>query len=427
MKYLLLVLLCLPLGLFAQLSGLEVDEKRMENRLLQLAEFGKTKNGKTNRVAYSPGDELARKWFVSLMYEAGLKVHIDYAGNIIGRREGQDPNLKPIVFGSHIDMVPFGGNYDGCVGSIGGLEVMQVLHDNKLETLHPLELIVFSNEEGGVIGSRALAGNLQNATLDMKSSSGYTIREGIGRIDGNPDRIAEVKREQNSIHSFLELHIEQGSVLHDEGIQIGLVEGIVGIEWWEIKVEGFANHAGTTPMNKRQDALLAASELVLSINEIVRSVPGKQVGTVGKMSVEPGAPNVIPGKVTMSLELRDLSYDKMMRLFNEIKESAKKISQAHGVSIDFESLNVSSQPALADSFIQQIIADATNALGYSVKKMPSGAGHDAQEMALLAPMGMIFVPSINGISHSPKEYSTSSAIANGTRVLLETILKLDKQ
>lgn len=421
------ILLVFPLLLNAQKTDLRVDPNRLDKRLLQLAGFGKTKEGLPNRVAYSQGDQIARKWLVSLMYEAGLEVKIDYAGNIVARREGKNPELKPLVFGSHIDMVPLGGNYDGCVGSIAALEVMQLLEENEIRTDHPLEMIIFSNEEGGVVGSRALAGNLEQAALDKISSSGYTIREGIGKIDGNPDRLSEVAREPGSIGAFLELHIEQGSFLYDENIQIGIVEGIVGIEWWEITIEGFANHAGTTPMNKRQDALLSASELVLAVNKVAKSMEGRQVATVGKIEVEPGAPNVIPGKVKMSLEIRDLSYERMMSVYKAIEAEAQEIASKNSVRIGFESGNVSSMPALADGKIKEVIAAATEKLGYSSTFMPSGAGHDAQEMSLLAPMGMIFIPSVNGISHSPKEYSTSEDIARGAQVLLETILTLDKK
>lgn len=421
------ILLVFPLLLNAQKTDLRVDPNRLDKRLLQLAGFGKTKEGLPNRVAYSQGDQIARKWLVSLMYEAGLEVKIDYAGNIVARREGKNPELKPLVFGSHIDMVPLGGNYDGCVGSIAALEVMQLLEENEIRTDHPLEMIIFSNEEGGVVGSRALAGNLEQAALDKISSSGYTIREGIGKIDGNPDRLSEVAREPGSIGAFLELHIEQGSFLYDENIQIGIVEGIVGIEWWEITIEGFANHAGTTPMNKRQDALLSASELVLAVNKVAKSMEGRQVATVGKIEVEPGAPNVIPGKVKMSLEIRDLSYERMMSVYKAIEVEAQEIASKNSVRIGFESGNVSSMPALADGKIKEVIAAATEKLGYSSTFMPSGAGHDAQEMSLLAPMGMIFIPSVNGISHSPKEYSTSEDIARGAQVLLETILTLDKK
>lgn len=421
------ILLVFPLLLNAQKTDLRVDPNRLDKRLLQLAGFGKTKEGLPNRVAYSQGDQIARKWLVSLMYEAGLEVKIDYAGNIVARREGKNPELKPLVFGSHIDMVPLGGNYDGCVGSIAALEVMQLLEENEIRTDHPLEMIIFSNEEGGVVGSRALAGNLEQAALDKISSSGYTIREGIGKIDGNPDRLSEVAREPGSIGAFLELHIEQGSFLYDENIQIGIVEGIVGIEWWEITIEGFANHAGTTPMNKRQDALLSASELVLAVNKVAKSMEGRQVATVGKIEVEPGAPNVIPGKVKMSLEIRDLSYERMMSVYKAIEVEAQEIASKNSVRIGFESGNVSSMPALANGKIKEVIAAATEKLGYSSTFMPSGAGHDAQEMSLLAPMGMIFIPSVNGISHSPKEYSTSEDIARGAQVLLETILTLDKK
>ena len=227
--------------------------------------------------------------------------------------------------------------------------------------------------------------------------------------------------------AYLELHIEQGGILDEEKLQIGVVEGIVGIEEWEVTIEGFANHAGTTPMNKRQDALLAAAKYVIAVNESVKSFEGRQVGTVGKMVAMPGAYNVIPGKVITSLEIRDLSYDKIMMVFRDVERRAAEISKVSNVTISFRNLNIPAKPALMNSGIQATIATAAKRLGYTYKTMPSGAGHDAQEMAHIAPSGMIFIPSIGGISHSPKEYSRPADMANGANVLLQTILLLDKE
>jgi N-carbamoyl-L-amino-acid hydrolase len=363
---------------------------------------------------------------MDLMKKAGLEVSTDAAGNIIGRRKGKNPSLKPIAFGSHIDMVPDGGNYDGCVGSIGGLEVIEILNEQKLVTNHPLELIIFSNEEGGTIGSMAMAGNLTADGLKQVSQSGLTMAEGLRALGGNPDEIARSKRNKGDIHAYFELHIEQGGILDKEKLQIGVVEGIVGIIHWEVTVEGFANHAGTTPMDMRKDALLAASKLVVAVNEVATSVEGRQVGTIGKIAAMPGAYNVIPGKVVMGLEIRDLSYDKIWQLFREIEKRAASIASSSGVQISFRKEPNESRPAMADKELQAGIVQAAKGLNYGFRFMQSGAGHDAQEIAHIAPVAMIFIPSIGGISHSPKEYSTPVDMANGANVLLQAVLSIDK-
>ncbi|RMD92194.1 MAG: Zn-dependent hydrolase [Calditrichaeota bacterium] len=410
--------------LFAQ--HLRVNAARIEQRIMKLSEFGRNPEGGVSRVAFSAADIQGRKYIMSLMQQAGLKVRIDAAGNIIGRREGRNPKLPPIVFGSHIDSVPHGGNYDGDVGVIGAIECVQVLEENGIVTDHPLEVVVFSDEEGGLVGSRAMIGELSEEALDVVSHSGKTIREGIRAIGGDTDRLHEAVRKKGDIKAFIELHIEQGSILDSEGIQIGVVEGIVGINWWDVTIEGFANHAGTTPMDRRQDALLAAAHLIIAVNRVVTGVPGRQVGTVGRIKAEPGAPNVIPGRVVMSLELRDLSAEKIQMLFDKIVEEARAIEKKTGTKITFTPIDVTAVPAPTDERIRQIIAEAAKELGLSYIFMPSGAGHDAQDMARIAPTGMIFVPSVGGISHSPKEYTRPEDMANGANVLLHTILKIDR-
>lgn len=428
-KILFSALVILPLIFFVDevVAQIKVNEQRIQTRIDDLARFGKDSLGRNNRIAFSEGDIKARSWFMELMKKAGLEVRIDFAGNIIGKRKGKKPSLKPIAFGSHIDMVPLGGNYDGCVGSVGALELIDVLNENRITTEHPLELIIFANEEGGTVGSLALAGELTPAALAHTSNSGITIGEGIKLIGGDPARVKEVKLNHGDLAAFLELHIEQGGILEKENIQIGVVEGIVGIKWWEVSVQGFANHAGTTPMDMRKDALLAASRLVIAVNDAANSFDGKQVATVGKITAEPGAPNVIPGTVKMILEVRDLSADKIESIFNLIKQKSDSIAGSSGTTIGFQPMNVNTKPALTDKIIQDAIKRVAAKLGYSTKSMQSGAGHDAQEMALICPVGMIFIPSIGGISHSPKEFSTMEDMARGANVLLNTVLALDKE
>ncbi len=274
----------------------KVDQGRLEATIMSLAEYGVMENGETNRVAFSDADLAGRAYIISLMQVTGLEVSVDFAGNITGKRAGKDPAKKPIGFGSHIDMVPNGGNYDGCVGSLAAIEVVRTLNEKGIQTEHPLEVFIFSNEEGGVVGSRALVGDLKKDALNVKNSTGFTMREGINRIGGDADRIAEVERPEGSLAAFLELHIEQGGILDREQIDIGVVEGIVGIKWWDVSIQGFANHAGTTPMALRKDAMLAAAKFIVAVNDVTNSFEGKQVGTVGRISALPGAPNVIPGQ-----------------------------------------------------------------------------------------------------------------------------------
>lgn len=409
------------------MKDLRVNEKRIELTITQLAEFGKTPQGGVHRIAYSDEDVLARKYIFHLMEAAGLNVRVDAAGNIVGRREGNEKSLPPILFGSHIDTVPHGGKYDGAVGVLSAIECVQVFEENGIQTRHPLEVIVFTDEEGGLVGSRAMNGTLSSEALQEKSHSGKSVREGIRALGGDPDNLGSVARQKGDIRAFLEIHIEQGRILETKDIDIGVVEGIVGIAWWDVTIEGYANHAGTTPMNMRQDSLLAAAKLILAVNRVVTEVEGSQVGTVGRINAEPGAPNVIPGKVVMSLELRDLSADKIKSLYRTIEKEAALISKETGTKITFDPIDAMAVPAPTDPVIRNLIAESIDELGLTAHFMPSGAGHDAQDMAKIAPTGMIFIPSVGGVSHSPEEFSHMSDVVNGANVLLKTLLKIDQQ
>ncbi len=418
----LIVLTLLPLVGQSQPRG---NATRMEQRILALGKFGANPQGGVSRVAYSEADKEGRAYVISLMKNAGLEVSIDAAGNIIGKRPGTNNNLPVIAFGSHIDSVPLGGNYDGDVGSIGAIEVIELMRENKITTQHPIEVIIFQNEEGGLIGSEALVGILHPSTLDLLSHSGKTIRQGILDIGGDINRIPYVARKKGYYHAFVELHIEQGGILDKAGINIGVVEGIVGINQWEVTIQGKANHAGTTPMNQRQDAMLAAAKLTLAVNQAATGLTGRQVATVGRIHAEPGAPNVIPGRVVMSLEIRDLSHEKILTVFAAIQAQGKIIEAETGTTITYKVTN-ENLPALTDKRIQDEVAQAAKGLGLTFQVMPSGAGHDTQDMATIAPTGMIFVPSKNGVSHAPDEYTSPQDMANGASVLLQTILGLDK-
>ena len=420
-----ILLLCLPTT--GQVPPtVRVNSGRIHDHLKELSKFGANPQGGVSRVAYSEADLQGRSYAITLLKDAGLDVHIDAAGNIIGTRAGSDPSLKPLLIGSHIDSVPMGGNYDGDVGSLSAIEVAQTLKDSNITLRHPLEVMIFQNEEGGTVGSQALGEGLDEKHLNLVSQSGKTIREGTRLIGGNPEQLAAAKRQPGSIAGYFELHIEQGGTLEREKIDIGVVEGIVGILHSEVTIEGFANHAGTTPMDQRHDALLSAARFIEKVNQIVTSVPGRQVGTVGWIKAEPGAYNVIPGKVVLGLELRDLDEKKFTGLFEQIRTAADTLGKLNQTRFSFTE-PVITHPALTDKSFQKLIDESARSLNFSTRVMPSGAGHDAQEIARIGPVGMIFIPSINGISHSPKEFSRPQDIENGANVLLQTVLAFDER
>ena len=421
----LLSIILMSVAAAAPSSDIRANPDRMEQRIEALSAYGANADGGVDRVAYSEADLAGREYIRSLMREAGLTVRMDTAGNIIGRREGSEPDLPVIMFGSHIDSVPGGGNYDGDVGVIGAIEVVQLMHDNDIRTRHPLEVVNFTDEEGGLVGSRAMIGEIGDTTLGVVSHSGLTIGDGIRAVGGDPNRLELAERKPGELKAFIELHIEQGAILHEENIDIGVVEGIVGIRWWDVTIEGLANHAGTTPMNRRWDAMVTAAEYILAVNHVATGMPGGQVATVGRLHAEPGAPNVIPGEVVLSLEIRDLSAERIQRVFDEIVREGERIADARSTPIRYEEIDVASPPAPTDEQMRRIISASADDMGMSFKFMPSGAGHDAQDMVHIAPTGMIFVPSVNGISHSPKEFTSAEDMANGASVLFRTVLEID--
>ena len=402
-----------------------VDATRLNALLTDFRRFGGTDDGGTTRLAYSDEDLAGREYATEVMRGAGLQVSTDLAGNLIGRRSGTAPAAQPIIIGSHMDSVPAGGSYDGQVGSAAALEVALTLLDHDIALNHPLEVIIFQNEEGGKTGSRALVGRVEPLELDIVTASGHPIRDGIARLGGDPTRLAEARRDPGTMAGFLELHVEQGAFLEAAGTQIGVVEGIVGIRRWNVTVHGAQNHAGTTPMAQRRDALVAAADFVRAANEVATTMPGRQVATVGRIEAIPGAPNVVPGEVRATLEIRDLEMTKIDRVFEEITARARTIEADRDVTIQlarfYESLAAPTDPRFRD-----IVEASAAELGYSHTRMPSGAGHDAQSMAELGPVGMIFVPSRGGISHSPDEYTAPDDIARGANVLLRSLLALDR-
>ncbi len=416
-----------------ELGSIRTSSTRLRQSLEGLSLFGRPAGGSfadgVSRLGYSDADVAGRAFAMDLMRAAGLEPRVDPAGNILARRKGSEDALPPILFGSHIDSVPNGGNFDGDVGSMAAIEVARTLHERKVLTRHPLEVVIWANEEGvaygaGLDGSRVAAGQLLPGELDQVWN-GIKKADALRKIGGDPERIAEAQRAPGSFHCYLELHIEQGGTLDKAGVPIGVVEGIVAIDHYEAVIRGFANHAGTTPMPDRRDALIAAAELTLAVREIVTREPGRQVGTVGELHVQPNAPNVIPGTVRHSIELRDLSSEKIARLAREIEARAKEIAvRTRTEEIELRPTS-HLEGALATPAVQEAIERAASRLNLGSMRLPSGAGHDAQMMARLGPMGMIFVPSVGGISHSPRELSRWEDCARGADVLLHTLLAVD--
>ncbi|HEX7486813.1 MAG TPA: Zn-dependent hydrolase [Vicinamibacterales bacterium] len=414
-------------------GAIRVNGARLRARIEKLSEFGRPLGGSfddgVSRVGYSVADRAGRDYVLQLMHAARLDTRVDPAANIIGRRPGRDPAAKPIVFGSHVDSVPSGGNFDGPLGTLAAVEVAQVLLERGIVTGHPLEVVIWTNEEGvafgnGLCGSRAAAGELVAGELDQVWN-GVRKADAVRALGGDPDRIAEARRAPGSIHAYLELHVEQGGVLDRAGTPIGIVEGIVAIDRYDCVVRGAANHAGTTPMTDRHDALLAASRLVEAVHEIVTGEPGRQVGTVGRLEVTPNAPNVIPGLVRLTVELRDLSAEKLLRLAGDVRGRAAGIAAATGTTIELAQSSHHAA-ALAAPEVRAAIERSADDLGLAHRSLPSGAGHDAQMMARLGPMGMIFVPSIGGISHSPRERTSWEDCSRGADVLLGSVLAVDR-
>lgn len=400
---------------------LRVEGERLWSRLERLSEVGPT------RLAFSREDLRARELVRAMMAEAGLQVRTDPAGNLLGRRKGRKEG-PVILFGSHIDTVRNAGRFDGVLGSLAAIECLQRLAEARIRTEHPLEAVVFANEEGqtfnALFGSRAAIGALEQDELSRMDATGRTLAEAVQTIGGRPSRIEEAARPPGHLLAYVELHVEQGRLLESQGIPIGVVEGIVGILYHDVCIRGKADHAGTTPMALRRDALVAASRFITTVDETIRTGKYCRVGTVGRLEVSPNSRNVVPGEVRLSLELRDQEMARMLAAVDELQQQADRIGSRCGV--DFEFIRRERiEPAPAHAGVAEAIESAATRVGLSSMRMPSGAGHDAQMIAGIAPMGMIFVPSAGGISHSEQEFTSREDCTNGANVLLQTILTLD--
>src|ERR1700674_605622 len=302
-------------------SKFHINSQRLQSTLEKLSEFGRNPEGGVTRLAYSETELPAREYVIGLMKQAGLEVRTNAAANVFGRRAGSE-NLPVLLFGSHIDSVLKGGNFDGDVGSLGAIEVINALNDNAVKTRHPLEVVIWMNEEGnhfgvGTMGSGIAAGLIGPEILGRKDEQGLTVADWLRRYGQDPTHLADARIAPGALAAYLELHIEQGPNLAEAKIPIGIVQGIVGLKRWRCVATGFANHAGTTPMDRRKDALAAAARELLAVREVVRAETGRQVGTVGYMKAEPGAVNVIPGRVEFPIELRDLDASKIDRMSDQ--------------------------------------------------------------------------------------------------------------
>ncbi len=402
-----------------------VNGDRLNRSITQLAEIGKLPGGGVSRLAFTPEDLLARQLVQSWMVDAGMTVRIDAAGNIIGTYAGQREGASALATGSHIDTVPVAGRYDGVLGVLAGIEVVRVLHENAIRLAHPIEVIVFTDEECSVIGCKAMAGNVVNDPEYYRRNDGTPIQTCLERIGGNWSKLTTAQRDAGEIAAFVELHVEQGGVLESTGAEIGVVKGIVGQYRFAVTVTGRPNHAGTTPMTMRKDALVAASQVVLAVNKLGVDTPGEQVATVGYFNVSPNAVNIVPARVDLKIDLRDLSQSHLDDLVEQMRQQFAQIAAATQTEIVMtQALHV--LPTLAEPKIQDAIAQVCQKLSLSYCHLPSRAGHDAQEIGRFADMGMIFVPSLAGISHAEDEYTSPEQCTQGANVLLQTFLQLDR-
>jgi len=405
-----------------------INETRINQTMQELGQLGDSPEGML-RVAYSPEDIAGRDYAVKLMREAGLETRIDTAGNIIGRRSGSDDSLPAIAMGSHTDTVPEGGKYDGALGVMAAIEVIRTLEEQGHRTRHPLEVIDFTNEEGPrfhrwLVGSRSMSGLLEQEDLDAEDDDGFGLGPCLADIGGDISRIEEAVRKPGELAAYFELHIEQGPYLDRSGTPIGVVTGITGRAVFEVEIEGKANHAGTTPMSTRRDALVSASKLVLAVQKMAAEQEICRVSTVGSIKAVPNAVNVIPGSASIGLEFRDTDMEALAAAEQELRRITDKASVDDVVDIEvIRHRFTTAVPITPD--MQALVAEAAENCGLEWESLASGAGHDAQAVANIAPVAMIFVPSLDGISHSKEEYSTPQDCANGAQVLLELLLLAD--
>jgi N-carbamoyl-L-amino-acid hydrolase len=404
---------------------MRVNRQRLERALEVLSRIGGTARGGLTRLALSNEDKLARDEVVSWMREEGLRVIVDKIGNIFGERPGSE-ELPPVVIGSHLDSVPCGGRYDGQVGVVSGLEVVRTLNDFGVRTRHPITVAIFTNEEGARFSPPMLGSGVVAQRIRLEEA--YETRDERGcRLVEELKRIGYLGKEwylpAKALHAYLELHIEQGPVLEEEGCAIGVVEGIVGISWCDITLVGAAAHAGPTRMARRRDALVAAAEIVRAVRSIPMRVCEEMVATVGHFEVYPNVSNVVPGKVTMTTDIRDPHDQHVAEALQLLREGVAIAGAREGVEVEV-SCRWRVAPVRFHPEVVGAIERAAGMLRYRSRRMFSFAGHDAQYMSMLGPTGMIFVPSRGGVSHCEEEFTSVDDIEKGAMVLLLAALEL---
>jgi N-carbamoyl-L-amino-acid hydrolase len=408
------------------LPRLTVNSDRLSESINRLAKIGKQPSGSICRLAFTPEDLQARYLVQQWMIEAGMTVRTDAAGNLIGTYAGTVEDAPALATGSHIDTVPSGGRFDGVLGVLAGIEVVRSLRANNLRLNHPIEVIVFTDEESTMIGCQAIAGTvLLQSPERYQPKVGESIQTSLEMVGGNWDQLPTAKRSRADIAAFVELHVEQGAVLERTGKEIGVVQGVVGMRRKAITITGQANHAGTTPMDMRQDALVAAAQVVLAVRNIARRMPSSPVATVGYLNVLPNAVNIVPGKVELSVDMRDLSNECLEEMLEQLRQDVQAIATETNTKIDIAAL-LCVEPTLAAPQVQTTIESICQQLGLSYCHLPSRAGHDALEIGRITDMGMIFVPSQAGVSHSEAEYTSPQQCTQGANVLLQTLVELDK-
>jgi N-carbamoyl-L-amino-acid hydrolase len=406
---------------------LSVDFHRLQSDLEELAAIGRREDHGLYRVAFSDEDMQARAWLESKIREAGLELYVDGAANIHARL-GPVGEKASVVTGSHLDTVPGAGHLDGALGVVAGLECLRRLKEESTKLKLPLELISFTDEEGrfgGMPGSQAIAGKLTPETiLSARDLAGVSLVDAMNARGYDALLSLRARRKPESIHAFVELHIEQGPVLDRRGVNIGAVDGIVGLFKWHASFVGAANHAGTTPMDMRCDAFSGLVEVASAIPRILEeNGGGRSVATIGRVGLHPGAANVVPGRAEFTLEVRDVDSGVLSDLSGAFRRSMSAIARRRELMFEFEVLS-QLEPVACDAAIVSTVEEVAQELGQSHIRMPSGAAHDTQQIASVARAGMIFVPSKDGRSHSPAEWTPWENIEAGANVLLGTLKRL---
>ncbi|MFF2853483.1 MULTISPECIES: M20 family metallo-hydrolase [unclassified Peribacillus] len=407
-----------------------INKERLWGTIHELAAITIEQQPWTRRSFTAKYNE-GREWLINQMRDIGLEVEVDEASNVIGRLIGTEPNLPPIVIGSHTDTVPNGGRFDGIAGVLVGLEIVRSLKEQNIPIKHTVEIVDFTAEEPSeyglsTVGSRAWSGNLTEEMLSYTNSEGQSLADAISYAGGNPKEIHKCKKEKDSIALYLELHIEQGPVLLKKNANLGVVTGIVGIQRYKVSVDGIPNHSGTTPMDMRNDALTAASEMTLSLEkEANEKFEQPVVGTVGVFNNFPNASNVVPGKVEFAVEIRSISEDVIDKVANEFLLKVNSIADKRNVKVRTENISRSKSIVVRDE-IKNLLNKSCRSITDKVIELPSGAGHDANQMSLLAPVGMIFIPCKDGRSHCPEEWAEKEDLYLGAKAMLNAVLEFSK-